>query len=534
MSVAEDLRRASHLAALSNHELIARLKSWVRRERHVTLGVLLLLNEVESRKLHLDRYASLFAYCTDRLGYSRSAAGRRIAAARSLRKFPEIVPMLADGRLNLTTLCILSRVLTPENSGELLARAAGASQDEAEHLAAEFGKPRPVRDRIRPVKPVRPGARPFSENTDLSDGQGADRAHSTTQSEPAASGQRHEGAARGNGAESADALHQTEPRETSFWSQTSGTGASAGSAGSSGTSSAGEQFDSNEEAVDGGTESSRSESADRTRATLEEPMYDITFRGNAELVAKLRRAQDLLSTANPNPSLAVVVDQALQLWLDRHDPVRRQARRDGRAAERARRMDASNDSARPTNDTTPVDDPMNIAPPADSIASTDSAPADCIASTDGAESTDRIGSTDIAALIGARKLTPGTSRGRRMIPQAVRDSVLLAYGNRCAHVGTDGRCPETRNLDLDHIAPIALGGTDEPDNLRPACRGHNQRFADLSFGRAFMNKHRYGAGRTTSVVRETSAPPGVHAPAVPGVVGDVLGHALPLREWSAV
>ena len=121
-----------------------------------------------------------------------------------------------------------------------------------------------------------------------------------------------------------------------------------------------------------------------------------------------------------------------------------------------------------------------------------------------------------------------------MIPQAVRDSVLLAYGNRCAHVGTDGRCPETRNLDVDHIVPVAMGGTDEPDNLRPACRGHNQRFADLSFGRAFMNKHRYGAGRTTSVVRETSAPPGVHAPAVPGVVGDVLGHALPLREWSAV
>jgi hypothetical protein len=56
----------------------------VARERKVTLGVLLLLVEMERRRLHRERYSSLFAYCTDRLGYSRSAAGRRIAAARCL------------------------------------------------------------------------------------------------------------------------------------------------------------------------------------------------------------------------------------------------------------------------------------------------------------------------------------------------------------------------------------------------------------------------------------------------------------------
>ena len=55
MQSAEDLVHASNLARLSNHDLIARLKSWAAKERRVTLGVLFLLNEVERRTLHLDQ-----------------------------------------------------------------------------------------------------------------------------------------------------------------------------------------------------------------------------------------------------------------------------------------------------------------------------------------------------------------------------------------------------------------------------------------------------------------------------------------------
>ena len=137
---------------LADETLIAVLKREVERERHVTLKVLLLLIVVESRKLHVDRYSSLFAYCTDQLRYSSSAAGRRIAAARCLRDYPSVWPMLFDGRLNLTTLCILSRGITPANADELLARASGASQRQVEELAAQFGGRKPVRDRIKPVR----------------------------------------------------------------------------------------------------------------------------------------------------------------------------------------------------------------------------------------------------------------------------------------------------------------------------------------------------------------------------------------------
>ena len=148
--------RVASVNAPTLERRVAEANHSLPRERHVTLGVLLLVNEVESRNLHLDRYASLLRTARTVSDCSHSAASRRIATARCVRKFPEIVPMLADGRLNLRTLCILSRVLMPENSVELLARAAGAWQDEAERMAAEFGKPRPAHDRRR--RQSRPGS----------------------------------------------------------------------------------------------------------------------------------------------------------------------------------------------------------------------------------------------------------------------------------------------------------------------------------------------------------------------------------------
>ena len=202
--------------------------------------------------------------------------------------------------------------------------------------------------------------------------------------------------------------------------------------------------------------------------------------------------------------------------MDRHDPIRRQARRDARAADRTGHMNARKNSARPRNGTAPIN---NTAPRNDPAPMHSTAPTNSIATTHSAAPMND-------SRVGAAEVTAGKSMGRRMIPQAVRDSVLHAYGNRCAHVGSEGRCPETRNLDVDHIVPVAMGGTDEPDNLRPACRGHNQRFADLSFGRDLMNKHRQGTRKTTSVVRETSTP-------APGVIARCAGEALPLRErWT--
>ena len=80
------------LRSLSDHEIISRTETLVARARRLTLTVLLHLMEIERRKLFLKAgYGSMFVYCTAGLGYSASAAKRRICTARCIARFPVVV-----------------------------------------------------------------------------------------------------------------------------------------------------------------------------------------------------------------------------------------------------------------------------------------------------------------------------------------------------------------------------------------------------------------------------------------------------------
>ncbi|MFH1754734.1 MAG: hypothetical protein ABIA59_03425, partial [Candidatus Latescibacterota bacterium] len=104
------------LTALSDAQLLKRLDSLVQTERQTTLEILCHLIEMDRRSLYLGRgYTSLFEYCTRHLGYSESAAFRRIKTARCIRDFPEVYEMLAGTELNLSTVSKLSVLLTEEN-----------------------------------------------------------------------------------------------------------------------------------------------------------------------------------------------------------------------------------------------------------------------------------------------------------------------------------------------------------------------------------------------------------------------------------
>ena len=83
----------------------------------------------------------------------------------------------------------------------------------------------------------------------------------------------------------------------------------------------------------------------------------------------------------------------------------------------------------------------------------------------------------------------GGSRTRRpAIPASLRAAVLERDGRRCTFEGAEGRCPVTRRLELDHIAPKALGGEDTLENLRAMCPTHNRFLAKLAFGAAYVEK----------------------------------------------
>ena len=90
---------------LKDQELLKVTADLVQRERHVLTLVLHHLREVKRRRLFSDLGCpSLFEYCVRELKYSEGQAGRRIQAMRLLKELPEIEPMIRSGSLSLTNL----------------------------------------------------------------------------------------------------------------------------------------------------------------------------------------------------------------------------------------------------------------------------------------------------------------------------------------------------------------------------------------------------------------------------------------------
>src|SRR5687768_15251450 len=104
---------------------------------------------------------SLFTYCTEALRLSEHEAYNRIEAARAARRFPILLALLEEGRLNLTTVRLLGPHLTAENHQELVAAAAGKSKREVEELLARRFPQPAVASSVRRL-PATPSLRPPS------------------------------------------------------------------------------------------------------------------------------------------------------------------------------------------------------------------------------------------------------------------------------------------------------------------------------------------------------------------------------------
>lgn len=57
----------------------------------------------------------------------------------------------------------------------------------------------------------------------------------------------------------------------------------------------------------------------------------------------------------------------------------------------------------------------------------------------------------------------------------LKHQVVLRDQNQCTHRDPEGlRCPVRHWLDIHHIRPVSLGGTNDPENLRTLCSGHHR------------------------------------------------------------
>src|SRR2546430_1741612 len=130
-------------ARLTDDQLLIHVKALATCEREATARLIASLAELDARRLYLgEGYSSLFTYGTQCRRLAEHAAYGRIEAARAAQKFPVILEQLADGALNLTSVCLLARHLTAENHERVLEAARHKSKREVEQQVAAL-HPRP-------------------------------------------------------------------------------------------------------------------------------------------------------------------------------------------------------------------------------------------------------------------------------------------------------------------------------------------------------------------------------------------------------
>ncbi|HXC52973.1 MAG TPA: hypothetical protein VN634_18955 [Candidatus Limnocylindrales bacterium] len=146
------------VANLSEKELLDHFECLVARDRRTTAALLVAIAEIDERKLWA-RHAcsSMFIFCMERFHMSEQVTAKRLWAARTARRFPVVLDLVARGEIHLSAIHLLARHLTTENHLRVLERARHKSSREVERLVAELAPRADVASRVRAM-PGRRGA----------------------------------------------------------------------------------------------------------------------------------------------------------------------------------------------------------------------------------------------------------------------------------------------------------------------------------------------------------------------------------------
>jgi hypothetical protein len=418
----------------------------VQRGNELTAEALAYLAELEERKLHLQlgftpsgitkRVASLFAYCVEALGLSEGSAGRRVAAARVCRRFPEAFELVARGDLHLSALCGLAPHLNPENATELFIACCRRTRRQVDELlAARFPKP-DVREQIRRL-PGRGSAHPVVSQARI----------------PGRTESQEEALAR---ASVVSQGHDAARQETEKVGEECGSEAAVASA------------------VEGPVAPAPAPTPGfnpryrRELEALSADRFGVHFTADAALKDLLDRARALASHRLPKNDLSSLMRLVLERFV-KHEEARRFAVGQKPRGTRVARRDARRGETSAADATHTQGPPVGATPPGEGQAAT--------ASGEGKP-----------ALVGSRASEVDTRfskrrRRSRYVPAAVRRAVYLRDHSRCSFVSEDGRRCEARALlELDHIEPWARRGGEGLDNIRLLCQAHNQLHAQECFG----------------------------------------------------
>jgi hypothetical protein len=140
---------------MSNARALAdRLAELLSRERSAMAEFLVALADFDRQQAWAELgYSSLFWFLHRRLGLSKGAAYNRKVAADLIERCPDVLAPLRDGRLCLTSVVELAKVLTRANLAEVLPRFFHCSRREAAEVSAAIRpleRP-PLRDLVSTV-----------------------------------------------------------------------------------------------------------------------------------------------------------------------------------------------------------------------------------------------------------------------------------------------------------------------------------------------------------------------------------------------
>jgi 5-methylcytosine-specific restriction endonuclease McrA len=367
------------------------------------------LAELEERRLHTKAASeSLFAYCTQRLGLSESEAFHRITAARLARLYPMIFDFIERRLLHLTAVCLLRDYLTLENHLDLLTEASHKTKWQVQELIARRF-PRPdVPSTVRKL-PVRALAAPPANLASV----------------PTS----HEIGAPSIPVLVPASIETSAPPTPRLQAPTSRTEPA----------------------------SLKPESVRLSIEPLSEARYRIQLNATSALKEKLDLARALISHSNPGGDIAVVIERAIDLLIEKV-----QRRRFGKTERpRATRAPCVIHAQRQPSE----------AKSSKLLVQTKSMPAV------GGGSSPSV--TARTRAIEKKRL----ERRREHIPNATRRAIVERDGLRCTFVSESGhRCEARSLLQIHHENPWALGGPSETENLRLLCGAHNQLLAQEDFG----------------------------------------------------
>ncbi|MCB9084872.1 MAG: HNH endonuclease [Bdellovibrionaceae bacterium] len=211
-----------------------------------------------------------------------------------------------------------------------------------------------------------------------------------------------------------------------------------------------------------------------------------------KLMIKIRRAQDLMSQKTKKPAnLEITMESMVDLYLEKHDPLKRAERQMIRGKLRQERLDGETQIATEIQAAfVEVREDKRSTEPSRTQTSPELSlrrVPEMAASNEESMNSSKNGKTRTSALseelrelnrnrqIQTKAMTKKANSKRRPVPAATKHRVILKFAGQCSHVDHQGeRCRETKFLEIHHLKPIALGGGDHLENLTLLCSGHHQ------------------------------------------------------------